>query len=132
MKKKKKQSKFVWKPSEYKLTPIEGKIILEIDEAGSQQIVTLAASIRAMDRMEPVQLLPQLATAIERLYRLKLVTIIKNEQWNNTRVSATLNETEIAAVLRYLSDCPVAKWFENHEFGPCNEVEICANYPTRG
>jgi len=131
-KKKKKQAEFIWKPSEYKLSPMEGKIVLEIDEAGSNNIISLAATIRVMELAEIDQLLPKFAEAIERLYRLELITITRDEQWNNKTVAVSLDKIEIATILQYLSDCPAMKWFDEHDCGPCDGVEICANFPTRG
>ena len=130
-KKKKKQTEFVWKPSEYKLSPIEGEIVLAIDESGSAEIATLVATIRDMVA-DFDQVLPTFAAAIERLHRLKLITMKKYEQWGNTRVAVSLDNIEIATVLQYLSDCPATEWFEKYNFGPCDEIEICANYPVRG
>ena len=132
-KRKTKQVDFIWKPSEYKLSPMEGRIVLEIDEAGSTDIRSFVATIYNLGLVDIDQLLPKFAAAIERLQRLKLITIKRIEKWNNKMVWCSLDKTEIAVILQYLSDCPAMKWFEKYEYGPCgDDIEICANYLTRG
>ena len=132
MKKKKKQTGFIWKPSEYKLSPMEGRIVLEIDEAGSEHITSLAETIRLVELADIDQLLAKFAVAIERLHRLKLITLTRDEKWNNQTITVSLDEYEIVTVFQYLSDCPVTTWFEMNDCGPCGGVEICANFTTRG
>lgn len=121
-----------WKPSEYKLSPMEGRIVLEIDEAGSEMIVTLVATFRETGLFDLEQLLPKFASAIERLHRLKLVKIVRDERLDNKTVAVSLTENETASIFRYLSDCSSKEWFEAHEHGPCKSVEACANFQTRG
>ena len=132
MMKKKKQTEFIWKPSEYKLSPMEGRIVLEIDEAGSEYITSLAETIRLLELADIDQLLPKFAVSIERLYRLELITLTRDERWSDKTVTVSLDKTEIAAILQYLSDCPVIDLFEKQDYGPCGGVEICANFTTRG
>src|SRR5215469_10631743 len=109
-KKKQKQTELVWKPSEYKLSPIEGRIVLEIDEAGSGGIASLVDVIRCEGLADTDQLLPKFAAAIERLLQKKLITLSKDEKWGHETVAVSLDKTEIATILQYLSECSTTEW----------------------
>lgn len=80
--------------------------MLEISEAGSEEIVTLVAGLHSCNLIEVDRLLETFAEALKRLYRWKLIRVARCQLIDGRCVWPSLPDTDREEIVAYLTNCP--------------------------
>jgi hypothetical protein len=105
------------------LLPLEGTIINELKEAGSEEIVTIVATIHDCITHE-YQKLATIGIAMKHLCTINLTRFSKVEYRNNKNMLIAVDKDTVNKIYTYLNTCSWTDWWVYHELGPCEKIEL--------
>jgi lipoate-protein ligase B len=105
------------------LSPLEGTIIKELNEAGSEEIVTIIATVHHFILRED-QKLSTIGIAIKRLCNLNLTRFSKIEYCNYKNMLIAVDNDTVNMIYNYLTICSWSDWWLRHYWGPCEKIEL--------
>ena len=108
-----------------RLSPLENMIVTELQEAGSETIVTLAATAKNIFPNET--LLSEFASAIRNLIKIDRVYFAKCEYSNFANRYIPIDQELSSEILEYLDSCNWEDWNINESYGPCFDIEVCTD-----
>jgi hypothetical protein len=105
------------------LSPLEGTIIKEINEASSEEIVTIVATVHHFVSCED-QKLSTIGFAMKRLCNLHLTRFSKIKYCNYKNMLVTVDNDTVNMIYNYLTTCSWTDWWDYHDLGPCEKIEL--------
>jgi hypothetical protein len=109
--------------SKLSLSPLESAIMAELKEAGSEEIVTIIATVHKCIDYES-QKLPTICTALKNLFNLRLIRFSKNEYINYRNTLIAIDNNIVNMIFNYLTTCSWNDWWICHRLGPCEKIEL--------
>ena len=106
------------------MSPVENFLVKELQEAGSETMITLIAALSNRDIVSRENTLREFAVAVRNLTKRELIYPARPDNTFTPPVYQSLDREDLRQMLDYLTECPFDTWYYHYEYGDYGEIEI--------